>query len=92
MGHNKLLEEMQFIKQKKNLISIIIINIEMIGISNYLVLLDQLLKSLLPENVYELFQNKLRDHALRKDPAFIWCSQCSSGFIASSEPCAQTVR
>ncbi|XP_024082763.1 uncharacterized protein LOC106665625 isoform X1 [Cimex lectularius] len=45
--------------------------------------LDILLKTLVKENVHELFQRKLRDRTLMQDPNFIWCGQCSSGFIAN---------
>ncbi|KAG1686327.1 Retrovirus-related Pol polyprotein from transposon 17.6 [Nymphon striatum] len=45
--------------------------------------LDRLLKTLIDEKTYELFQRKLRDRVLMDDPNFKWCSQCSSGFIAN---------
>lgn len=48
---------------------------------NYFNNLDVLLKNLVEQDVYDLFQQKLRDRALMKDPNFRWCSQCSSGFI-----------
>ncbi|XP_075531757.1 uncharacterized protein LOC142564583 isoform X1 [Dermacentor variabilis] len=48
---------------------------------NYFNNLDILLKGLVDNEVYDLFQQKLRDRALMKDPNFRWCSQCSSGFI-----------
>ncbi|XP_077542764.1 uncharacterized protein LOC144155295 isoform X3 [Haemaphysalis longicornis] len=48
---------------------------------NYFNNIDILLKSLVDRDVYDLFQQKLRDRALMKDPNFRWCSQCSSGFI-----------
>lgn len=48
---------------------------------NYFNNIDILLKSLVDKDVYDLFQQKLRDRALMKDPNFRWCSQCSSGFI-----------
>ncbi|XP_075733443.1 uncharacterized protein LOC119176303 isoform X2 [Rhipicephalus microplus] len=48
---------------------------------NYFNNLDILLKGLVDSEVYDLFQQKLRDRALMKDPNFRWCSQCSSGFI-----------
>lgn len=44
--------------------------------------LDIMLKSILDETVHELFQRKLRDRTLMKDPNFKWCVQCSSGFFA----------
>lgn len=48
---------------------------------NYFNNIDVLLKGLVDDDVYDLFQQKLRDRALMKDPNFRWCSQCSSGFI-----------
>ncbi|XP_065358387.1 E3 ubiquitin-protein ligase lubel isoform X2 [Calliphora vicina] len=44
--------------------------------------LDIFLKSILEPEVHELFQRKLRDRTLLKDPNFKWCVQCSSGFFA----------
>lgn len=37
--------------------------------------LDILLKSILDEQVHELFQRKLRDRTLLQDPNFKWCVQ-----------------
>ncbi|XP_013778597.1 uncharacterized protein LOC106463128 isoform X1 [Limulus polyphemus] len=45
--------------------------------------MDQLLKNLVEPETHELFQKKLRDKVLMKDPNFHWCSQCSSGFISN---------
>lgn len=44
--------------------------------------LDIFLKNILEPEVHELFQRKLRDRTLLKDPNFKWCIQCSSGFFA----------
>ncbi|GFT84294.1 e3 ubiquitin-protein ligase RNF31, partial [Nephila pilipes] len=44
--------------------------------------LDIMLKKLVDFEIHELFQRKLRDRVLMRDPNFRWCSQCSSGFIA----------
>ncbi|XP_015033479.3 E3 ubiquitin-protein ligase lubel isoform X3 [Drosophila willistoni] len=44
--------------------------------------LDIFLKSILDNDVHELFQRKLRDRSLLQDPNFKWCIQCSSGFFA----------
>ncbi|XP_037712211.1 E3 ubiquitin-protein ligase lubel isoform X3 [Drosophila subpulchrella] len=44
--------------------------------------LDIFLKSILDNDVHELFQRKLRDRTLLQDPNFKWCIQCSSGFFA----------
>lgn len=49
---------------------------------DYFAQLDVLLKTILEETVHDLFQRKLRDRALMKDPNFKWCVQCSSGFFA----------
>ncbi|XP_059093166.1 uncharacterized protein LOC131888343 isoform X2 [Tigriopus californicus] len=51
--------------------------------SNYFARLDVVLKGLLDEEVHDLFQRKLRDRTLMKDPNFKWCYKCSSGFIAN---------
>ncbi|RWS31069.1 RING finger protein 31-like protein [Leptotrombidium deliense] len=60
------------------------------AVCNYLSILDQLLKELLPEDLHELFQRKVRDRTLQKDPSFRWCPQCSSGFLAC-DPNAKTI-
>ncbi|KAG5679700.1 hypothetical protein PVAND_009250 [Polypedilum vanderplanki] len=44
--------------------------------------LDILLKTILQSDVHDLFQRKIRDRALLRDPHFKWCVQCSSGFFA----------
>ncbi|KAG8196404.1 hypothetical protein JTE90_009039 [Oedothorax gibbosus] len=44
--------------------------------------LDMMLKKLVDPEIHELFQRKLRDRVLMRDPSFRWCSQCSSGFLA----------
>ncbi|CAK1550071.1 unnamed protein product [Leptosia nina] len=48
---------------------------------NYFAHLDILLKTLLEFDVHELFQRKLRDRTLARDPNFRWCVECSSGFF-----------
>uniref|UniRef100_A0A0P4ZW10 E3 ubiquitin-protein ligase RNF31 n=1 Tax=Daphnia magna TaxID=35525 RepID=A0A0P4ZW10_9CRUS len=50
---------------------------------DYFTHLDILLKGIVPPNIHELFQHKLRDRTLAKDPNFKWCNKCSSGFIAN---------
>ncbi|KAI1298167.1 E3 ubiquitin-protein ligase RNF31 [Halotydeus destructor] len=60
------------------------------GVYEYLGLLDQLIRTLLPGTVHELFQSKVRDRALAQDPNFRWCTYCSSGYIASN-PHAKTI-
>ncbi|XP_060800894.1 E3 ubiquitin-protein ligase lubel isoform X2 [Amyelois transitella] len=47
----------------------------------YFAHLDILLKTLLDADVHELFQRKLRDRTLARDPNFRWCMECSSGFF-----------
>ncbi|CAB3230802.1 unnamed protein product [Arctia plantaginis] len=47
----------------------------------YFAHLDILLKTLLEADVHELFQRKLRDRTLARDPNFRWCMECSSGFF-----------
>ncbi|KAL7037872.1 hypothetical protein ACKWTF_009385 [Chironomus riparius] len=44
--------------------------------------LDILLKNILQSDVHDLFQRKIRDRALLRDPHFKWCVECSSGFFA----------
>ncbi|XP_043482698.1 E3 ubiquitin-protein ligase lubel isoform X2 [Leptopilina heterotoma] len=51
-------------------------------ILEYFSILDIQLKSFLDPPIHELFQRKLRDRTLMKDPNFKWCVQCSSGFYA----------
>ncbi|XP_047545279.1 E3 ubiquitin-protein ligase lubel isoform X2 [Vanessa atalanta] len=48
---------------------------------DYFAHMDILLKTLLEIEVHELFQRKLRDRTLAKDPNFKWCVECSSGFF-----------
>ncbi|GBP76693.1 E3 ubiquitin-protein ligase RNF31 [Eumeta japonica] len=47
----------------------------------YFAHLDILLKTLVTTDVHELFQRKLRDRTLARDPNFRWCVECSSGFF-----------
>ncbi|XP_064112927.1 E3 ubiquitin-protein ligase lubel-like isoform X20 [Macrobrachium nipponense] len=51
--------------------------------NEYLNNMDILLKNIIDEETHELFQRKLRDWTLMKDPNFRWCNKCSSGFIAN---------
>ncbi|KAG8196446.1 hypothetical protein JTE90_012270 [Oedothorax gibbosus] len=53
------------------------------NIQEYFNHLEMMFRNILDSHVYDLFQKKLRDEVLTKDPNFHWCSQCSSGFIAS---------
>ena len=57
---------------------------------DYLSLLDQQVKFFVSKELHELFQQKIRDRALSRDPGFKWCPSCSSGFIAPT-PCAKTI-
>ncbi|KAJ8393696.1 hypothetical protein AAFF_G00057490 [Aldrovandia affinis] len=50
-------------------------------LDNYFSTLDIQLKECLETEVYLLFQKKLTEHALIKDPKFRWCTHCSYGFI-----------
>ncbi|XP_061615021.1 E3 ubiquitin-protein ligase RNF31-like [Phyllopteryx taeniolatus] len=50
-------------------------------LDSYFSMLDIQLRECLEPDVYELFHRKLTDHALMKDPKFLWCSHCVSGFI-----------
>ena len=45
--------------------------------ANYFSKLDVLLKPLVEQDVYDLFQRKLRDRTLMKDPNFKWCYKVS---------------
>ncbi|XP_074616900.1 E3 ubiquitin-protein ligase RNF31-like isoform X2 [Acropora palmata] len=42
---------------------------------------DILIRGLVDQETHDLFQRKLRDRTLMKEPSFRWCSHCSSGFI-----------
>lgn len=41
----------------------------------YLGLFDPFIRHIIEPDVYELFQRKLRDRALMRDPNFLWCAQ-----------------
>ncbi|XP_059477861.1 E3 ubiquitin-protein ligase lubel-like [Neocloeon triangulifer] len=51
----------------------------------YFILLESTLKNILDDEVFILFQQKLRDHALSKDKRFLWCKKagCNSGYIST---------
>ncbi|XP_040575747.1 uncharacterized protein [Lepeophtheirus salmonis] len=51
--------------------------------SNYFTKLDNILQPIVDKGIHDLFQRKLRDRILMKDPNFKWCNKCSSGFIAA---------
>ena len=54
------------------------------AVHDYLTLLQELVKNIVSKDLYELFQRKVRDRALHKDPNFKWCPNCSSGFLAAN--------
>ena len=47
-------------------------------------LLEELVKNIVSKDLYELFQRKIRDRTLQKDPSFKWCFKCCSGFLANN--------
>ncbi|KAM7369634.1 hypothetical protein PAMP_010940 [Pampus punctatissimus] len=50
-------------------------------LDSYFSTLDIQLRDCLDPDTYELFHKKLTEHALMKDPKFLWCCHCTSGFI-----------
>lgn len=50
-------------------------------LDNYFSTLDIQLRDCLDKDVYELFHQKLTEHALIQDPKFLWCTHCTNGFI-----------
>ncbi|XP_068566398.1 E3 ubiquitin-protein ligase RNF31-like [Cebidichthys violaceus] len=50
-------------------------------LDSYFSTLDIQLRNCLELDVYNLFHKKLTEHALMKDPKFLWCCHCTSGFI-----------
>lgn len=46
--------------------------------NEYLNNMDILLKNILDAEIHELFQRKLRDWTLMKDPNFRWCNKVES--------------
>ena len=49
--------------------------------SDYFAKLDVLLKRLLDKDTHDLFQRKLRDRTLMKDPNFKWCYKVCRTFV-----------
>jgi E3 ubiquitin-protein ligase RNF31 len=47
--------------------------------TNYFAKLDVLLKPIVDQDVHDLFQRKLRDRTLMKDPNFKWCYKVRIG-------------
>ncbi|XP_069629932.1 E3 ubiquitin-protein ligase RNF31 [Haliaeetus albicilla] len=52
---------------------------------NYFSTLDIQLRQCLDPDTYQLFTQKLTELELMRDPKFIWCIQCSFGFIFEAE-------
>ncbi|NWS65274.1 RNF31 ligase, partial [Chunga burmeisteri] len=52
---------------------------------SYFSTLDIQLRQCLDPDTYQLFTQKLTELELMKDPKFIWCIQCSFGFIFEAE-------
>lgn len=52
-----------------------------VDINTYFQVLDPLLRELLDDDVYNVFQKKLTERTLMSDPSFKWCTNCSSGYI-----------
>ncbi|KAM3860391.1 E3 ubiquitin-protein ligase RNF31-like [Diretmus argenteus] len=50
-------------------------------LDSYFSTLDIQLRNCLEPDVYDLYHKKLTEHALMKDPKFLWCCHCTSGFI-----------
>ena len=48
---------------------------------DYFTHLDILLKGIVPLDIHELFQRKLRDRTLAKDPNFKWCNKVKEKFL-----------
>ncbi|XP_060601251.1 E3 ubiquitin-protein ligase RNF31-like [Ruditapes philippinarum] len=49
--------------------------------SSYFEFLSLILQSMVSREVLDLYEIKLRDWHLQKDPNFRWCAHCASGFI-----------
>ncbi|OWF56472.1 uncharacterized protein LOC110446780 [Mizuhopecten yessoensis] len=53
--------------------------------TNYLTFLTMLLQTIVSHEDLELYDSKLRDWNLQKDPHFRWCTHCGNGFIWDRE-------
>ncbi|XP_076856824.1 E3 ubiquitin-protein ligase RNF31-like [Brachyhypopomus gauderio] len=51
------------------------------ALDNYFSILDVQLRTYLEPEIHELFGKKLMEHAVMKDPKFLWCCHCTNGFI-----------
>ncbi|XP_069114483.1 uncharacterized protein [Argopecten irradians] len=49
--------------------------------TNYLTFLTMLLQTIISQEDLQLYDSKLRDWNLQKDPHFRWCAHCGNGFI-----------
>ncbi|XP_037359019.1 E3 ubiquitin-protein ligase RNF31 isoform X2 [Talpa occidentalis] len=52
---------------------------------SYFSTLDIQLRDILEPDAYALFHKKLTEGVLMRDPKFLWCAQCSFGFIYERE-------
>ncbi|KAK6982277.1 E3 ubiquitin-protein ligase rnf31, partial [Biomphalaria glabrata] len=52
--------------------------------SDYLQFLTLLLQPLIDSDLQNLFETKVRDWHLQKDPNFRWCAHCAEGFLAEN--------
>ncbi|CAL1532737.1 unnamed protein product, partial [Lymnaea stagnalis] len=52
--------------------------------SDYLQFLTMLLQPLVSQELQNLFEIKVRDWHLQKDPNFRWCAHCAEGFLAEN--------
>nr|XP_004463423.1 E3 ubiquitin-protein ligase RNF31 isoform X2 [Dasypus novemcinctus] len=52
---------------------------------SYFSTLDIQLREILEPDAYALFHKKLTERVLMRDPKFLWCAQCSFGFIYERE-------
>ena len=71
-------------KRQPNLYDIY--NLKLQTALDYYAKLDQILKDILDKDTHDLFQRKLRDRTLMKDPNFKWCykvSDLSKVFLSS---------
>lgn len=50
-------------------------------VTNYFAFLNLQLKQVIDEDTFNLYETKLRDWHLHKDPNFRWCPSCENGFL-----------
>ncbi|XP_067651043.1 E3 ubiquitin-protein ligase RNF31-like isoform X2 [Haliotis asinina] len=51
------------------------------NVSDYLNLLGLMLNTFVDKDIQDLFETKVRDWHLQKDPNFRWCAHCGNGFL-----------